>query len=187
MDSTTVNVGSDISSYLDSITKPVHEGYEFSEYSISAGSISNVTEDATVTLVYSESGGEDEPKAYVFVNGDNNLVVNISEIKTQLTGEQTVSFKLNKAIDVDYDSITVEELEVPEGEEGIKVNTQLNGLVISCTDANIGTHGFYEITFKKNDAEVNMTESFNNGLRVETVTIGSGNTAETYDAIEAGQ
>jgi len=77
-------------------------------------------------------------------------------------------------------------MEVPEGEAGIKANTKLNGLVISFTDANIGTHGFYEIAFKKNNTEVNMKESFNNGLRVETVTIGSGNTAETYNVIKAG-
>ena len=77
-------------------------------------------------------------------------------------------------------------MEVPEGEEGTKANTQLDGLVISCTDANIGTHGFYAIIFKKNDTVINMTESFNNGLRVETLTIGSGNTAETYDVIEPG-
>jgi hypothetical protein len=31
-----------------------------------------------------------------------------------------------------------------------------------------------------------MAESFNNGLRIETLTIGSGSTAETYDVIEAG-
>jgi hypothetical protein len=77
-------------------------------------------------------------------------------------------------------------LEVPEGDAGIKVNTQLDGLVISCTDTNVGTHGFYEITFKKNDVEISMAESFNNGLRIETLTIGSGNTAETYNVIEAG-
>ena len=45
----------------------------------------------------------------------------------------------------------------------------------------MGTHGFYNIVLEKNSTAINMTESFNEGLVVEQVTIGSGNSTETFE------
>ena len=51
--STTVPINSDITEWLNSLDIPVHEGYAFDHFEITAGSITNVTDDATVYIRYS--------------------------------------------------------------------------------------------------------------------------------------
>ena len=60
--STTVAYGSDITEYLNSLDKPVHEGFEFSEFSINKGSIKRVIDNSTVIIEYVASGGGTVPE-----------------------------------------------------------------------------------------------------------------------------
>ena len=56
---TTVDKGSNIISWLDSLDKPTHDGYTYSGYGIRGiGDITNVTDNMTVYLDYTVSGGD---------------------------------------------------------------------------------------------------------------------------------
>ena len=60
--STTVAYGSDITEYLNSLDKPVHEGFEFNGFSINKGSIKRVIDNSTVIIEYVASDGGTVPE-----------------------------------------------------------------------------------------------------------------------------
>ena len=101
---TTVDKGSDITSWLDGLGKPTHDGYTFSSYEITAGSINNVTEDATVYLRYTVSGGDAVEIINVIDNGVNldthtqsyNVSGNSIDGNTKLSGQVELKFTLSQ-------------------------------------------------------------------------------------------
>ena len=100
---TTVDKGSDITSWLNSLDRPTHDGYTFSGYEITAGSTTNVTEDATVYLRYTVSGGDAVETINVINNGvdlethTQRYVVSGNSIdgNTKLSGQVELKFTLS--------------------------------------------------------------------------------------------
>ena len=99
---TTVDKGSDITSWLNGLDRPTHDGYTFSGHEITAGSTTNVTEDATVYLRYTVSGGDAVERLHVDdlgVNLDTNtqsytVSGNSIDGSTKLSGQVELKFKL---------------------------------------------------------------------------------------------
>ena len=101
---TTVDKDSDITSWLNSLDRPTHDGYTFSGYEITAGSTTNVTEDATVYLRYTVSGGDAVEIINVIDNGVNldthtqsyNVSGNSIDGNTKLSGQVELKFTLSQ-------------------------------------------------------------------------------------------
>ena len=101
---TTVDKGSDITSWLNSLDRPTHDGYTFSGYEITAGSTTNVTEDATVYLRYTVSGGDAVATINVIDNGvdlethTQTYIVSGNSIdgSTKLSGQVELKFTLSQ-------------------------------------------------------------------------------------------
>lgn len=179
---TTVDKGSDITSWLDGLGKPTHDGYEFSSYEITAGSITNVTEDATVYLRYTVSGGGSGTTSFrSSVNGDGDICVTASNGEWGFTGSATVAIKMSKAFDsVEYDTFDIMEFNNDEGEQGAKVDAAISGDTIKFTDDNISTHSFYRIGLFLNSQRVGQT-AWDAGFKPIKITITVDGTHHEYD------
>ena len=100
---TTVDKGSDITSWLDGLDRPTYDGHIFSGYEITAGSITNVTEDATVYLRYAVSGGDEAVTISVVNNGVDPethtqryaVFGNSIDGNTKLSGQVELKFTLS--------------------------------------------------------------------------------------------
>ena len=100
---TTVDKGSDITSWLDGLDRPTYDGHIFSGYEITAGSITNVTEDATVYLRYTVSGGDEAVTISVVNNGVDPethtqryaVFGNSIDGNTKLSGQVELKFTLS--------------------------------------------------------------------------------------------
>ena len=103
MATTTVDKGSDITSWLDGLDRPTYDGHIFSGYEITAGSITNVTEDATVYLRYAVSGGDEAVTISVVNNGVDPethtqryaVFGNSIDGNTKLSGQVELKFTLS--------------------------------------------------------------------------------------------
>lgn len=101
---TTVDKGSDITSWLNSLDRPTHDGYTFSGHEITAGSTTNVTEDATVYLRYTVSGGDAVATINVIDNGidlenhTQTYIVSGNSVdgNTKLSGQVELKFMLSQ-------------------------------------------------------------------------------------------
>lgn len=146
---TTVDKGSDITSWLDGLGKPTHDGYTFSSYEITAGSINNVTEDATVYLRYTVSGGgTGEQTVKTYVNGDGDICVNIENLADEISGSATVQVYFSKALNtVTYKSFDVMEFSTGSSESGQKTDANISSNIVSFTDEDCSTHRWYRVGF----------------------------------------
>jgi hypothetical protein len=167
---------------LDGLSKPTHNGYTFSSYEITAGNITNVTEDATVYLRYTESGGGSETNSITsYVNGDGDIAVDTNKSGWDFTGSATVAFKMSKAFDsVEYDTFDVMEFGTTDGEQGTKADAAISGDTITFTDDNISTHNFYRVGLFLNSQRVGQT-AWDAGFKPIKVTVTVDETPHEYD------
>lgn len=179
---TTVDKGSDITSWLDGLGKPTHDGYEFSSYEITAGSITNVTDSATVYLRYTVSGGGSTTnRVTTYVNGDGDICVNAADDGWDFTGSATVAIKMAKAFDsVEYDTFDIMEFDIGEGEQGTKADAAISGDTITFTDDNIVTHTFYRIGLFLKSQRVGQT-AWDAGFKPIKVTVTVDGNPHEYD------
>ena len=144
---TTVDKGSDITSWLDDLGKPTHDGYTFSSYEITAGSINNVTEDATVYLRYTVSGGGTQ-SVRTYVNGDGDICVDIENLQDDISGSATVQVYFSKALNtITYDSFDVIEFVTGSSESGQKTDVNISSNIVTFTDEDCSTHRWYKVGF----------------------------------------
>lgn len=179
---TTVDKGNDITSWLNDLGKPTHDGYTFSSYEITAGSITNVTEDATVYLKYTVSGGGSTTnRVTTYVNGDGDMCVNAADGGWDFTGSATVAIKMAKAFEsVEYDTFDIMEFDTASGEQGTKADAAISGDTITFTDENIVTHKFYRIGLLLSGQRVGQT-AWDAGFKPIKVTVTVDGTPHEYD------
>lgn len=179
---TTVDKGSDITSWLNGLGKPTHDGYEFSSYEITAGTITNVTDNATVYLRYTVSGGGSTTnRVTTYVNGDGDICVNAADGGWDFTGSATVAIKMAKAFDsVEYNTFDIMEFDTGEGEQGTKTDAAISGDTITFTDDNITTHSFYRIGLFLNSNRVGQA-AWDAGFKPIKVTVTVDETPHEYD------
>lgn len=144
---TTVPINSDITSWLNSLTVPTHDGYVFDRWEITAGYITNVTDNATVYIRYTEPGGGTETQSIsTYVNGDGDIVVDTFRSGWDFTGSATIAIQMSKTFDsVVYESYDIYEFNTADGENGAKTDATISGDTITFTDEKIETHNFYRI------------------------------------------
>lgn len=180
---TTVDKGSDITSWLNDLGKPTHDGYTFSSYEITAGSINNVTEDATVYLRYTVSdGGTGTQSIYAGINGDGDIAVNAINSGWGFTGSATVAIQMSKTFDsVEYEFYDIMEFSTADGENGAKTDAVISGDTITFTDEKIETHNFYRIgLFDASGDRVGQT-AWDAGFKPIKITVTVDGTAHEYD------
>lgn len=152
---TTANfpVHSDIRDWLDTqVDYPEHAGYHIDHLEITSGSLDNLTEDATIYVIYVKSDGGN--RVYTFINGDGDIVVNIQQTEAELSGSAKVEITTSKNFsDVSYESYDI--VEFTETETQTKADIAIVGNVVSFTDDDISTHNLYRIgLFDSNSGRV---------------------------------
>ena len=163
---TTVDKGSDITSWLDGLGKPTHDGYTFSSYEITAGSINNVTEDATVYLRYTVSGGGTQ-SVRTYVNGDGDICVNIENLQDDISGSATVQVYFSKALNtITYGSFDVMEFGAGGGQ---KTDASISSNIVSFTDEDCSTHEWYRVGLYDESGNRLGQSLWDNGLYITRI------------------
>ena len=144
---TTVPINSDITSWLNSLTIPTHDGYEFDNWEITAGYITNVTDNATVYIRYRQSGGGTQ-SVRTYVNGDGDICVNIENLADEISGSATVQVYFSKALNtITYGSFDVMEFGTGSSESGQKTDANISSNIVTFTDEDCSTHRWYRVGF----------------------------------------
>ena len=144
---TTVPINSDITSWLNSLTVPTHEGYVFSNWEITAGYITNVTDNATVYIRYTQSGGGTQ-SVRTYVNGDGDICVDIENLQDDISGSATVQVYFSKELNtVTYESFDVMEFGTGSSESGQKTDANISSNIVTFTDEDCSTHRWYKVGF----------------------------------------
>ena len=185
--STTVPLGSDITSWLNSLSVPAHDGYEMipvEDWEITAGFITSVNDNATVYIRYQAmSGGDSEDtntgSVVMSMNSDGDLFV--QKIDSPISsGEATIKLKMTHnlgAVDCSY--VTVKKNSTGEVLENT-VNNNDNGISeITFTDDSIDTQTYYIISAYDSDNNKMTNALWQCNLKPRSMTITQGdNTVE---------
>lgn len=178
--STTVPINSDITSWLNSLEIPVHEGYVFDSWEITAGYITNVTDNATVYIRYSVEGGVNEIRGRV--NGDGDIAIDGENSGWTYTGSADIIITFSKNFDtVDYDKYDIGDFSATGGEQFIKPST-IEGNKISFTDDVIDTHRWYRIGLFKGGQRVGQT-AWDSGFKPVSISVTQNGKTDNYDVI----
>ena len=181
---TTVPSGSDITSWLNSVEIPTHDGYVFDRWEISAGSITNVTQNAIVYIRYTESAEDSgRPLFCSYVNNVGNIIIEATEGRLGLTGSATVAIKMSKDFDsVEYDNFVLMDSKATGEETMTKTDVAISGDTITFTDENIATYEKYYIRLLLNDEGIGQT-AWDAGFKPIKITITVDGTPHEYDIV----
>lgn len=177
--STTVPINSDITDWLNGLDIPVHEGYTFDYFEITAGYITNVTDNATVYIRYSVEG---ENVIIGRVNGDGDISINGEKSGWTYTGSADVVITMSKNFDtVDYDNHDIYDFSAT-GEELMMKPSTIEGNTISFTDNVIDTHNFYRIGLFKNGQRVGQT-AWDSGFKPVSISVTQNGKTDNYEVV----
>ena len=178
--STTVPINSDITTWLNSLEIPVHEGYVFDYFEITAGSITNVADDATVYIRYSVEGGENVITGRV--NGDGDIAIDVNNSGWTYTGSADIVITMSKNFDtVDYNSHDIYDFSAT-GEELMMKPSTIEGNTISFTDDVIDTHNSYRIGLFKNGQRVGQT-AWDSGFKPVYISVTQNGKTDNYNVV----
>lgn len=178
--STTVPINSDITTWLNSLEIPAHEGYRFNYFEITAGNITNVTDDATVYIRYSVEGGQTIITGHL--NGDGDISINGENSGWTYTGSADVVITMSKNFDtVDYDRYDIGDFSSTGEEQFIKPST-IDGNKISFTDEVIDTHRFYRIGLFKDGQRVGQT-AWDSGFKPVSISVTQNRKTDNYNIV----
>ena len=177
--STTVPVNSDITTWLSGLDIPAHEGYRFDRFQINVGSLTNVTDDATVYIRYSVEG---ESVITGHVNGDGDIAINGENSGWTYTGSADVVITMSKNFDtVDYDTYDIGDFSSTGEEKFIKPST-IDGNKISFTDEVIDTHRFYRIGLFKGGQRVGQA-AWDSGFKPVSISVTQNGKTDNYNIV----
>ena len=177
--STTVPINSDITEWLNSLEIPVHEGHAFDYFEITAGSIDNITDDATVYIRYSV-----EVKNVItsYLNRDDDILIDCENSGWTYTGSADIVITMSNNFDtVDYNNHDIYDLYATGEELRMKPST-IEGNTISFTDDVIDTHKWYRIRLFKGNIRVHKT-AWNSGFKPISVSVTQNGKTDTYEII----
>ena len=182
---TTVSINSDITSWLNSLTVPTHNGYEFDRWEITAGYITNVTDNATVYIRYRQSGGGTVTQSIsTYVNGDGDIAVDTFRSGWDFTGSAQIAIQMSKTFDsVEYESYDIMEFNTADNEEGLKSDAAISGDTITFTDEKIETHHFYRIGLFNNSGNRVGQTAWDAGFKPIKITVTVDGTNHEYDIV----
>lgn len=176
--STTVPVNSDITAWLNSLEIPVHEGHEFDYFDITAGDITNVTDDATVYIRYSVEGNVITGN----VNGDGDIALNCEKSGWTYTGSADIVITFSKNFNtVVFDNHDIYDFSATGKEISMKPS-KIESNTISFTDDIIDTHDFYRIGLFKDGQRVGQT-AWDSGFKPVSVSVTQNGKTDTYEVI----
>lgn len=176
--STTVPVNSDITEWLDSLDVPAHEGHVFDYFEITAGDITNVTDDATVYIRYSV----EENVITGFVNGDGDIAIGAKNSGWTYTGSADIVITFSKNFDtVDYDKHDIWDFSATGEEVGMKPST-IEGNTISFTDNVIDTHNFYRVGLFKDGKRVGQA-AWDSGFKPVSISVTQNGKTDNYEVV----
>lgn len=125
----------------------MHDGYVFDSWEITAGYITNVTDNATVYIRYRQSGGGTQ-SVRTYVNNDGDICVDIENLQDDISGSATVQVYFSKALNtVTYESFDVMEFGISSSESGQKTDTNISSNIVTFTDEDCSTHRWYRVGF----------------------------------------
>lgn len=177
--STTVPINSDITTWLNSLEIPVHEGYTFNYFEITAGSITNVADNATVYIRYSVEG---ENVITSRVNGDGDISIDCENSGWAYTGSADIVITMSNNFDtVDYDNHDIYEFSAT-GEELMMKPSTIEGNTISFTDDVIDTHNHYRIGLFKGGARVGQT-AWDSGFKPISISVTQNGKTDNYNIV----
>lgn len=161
------------------MTVPTHDGYEFSGWEITAGYITNVTDNATVYIRYKQSGGGTQ-SVKTYVNGDGDICVNIENLQDDISGSVTVQVYFSKALNtITYDSFDVMEFGAGGGQ---KTDASISSNIVSFTDEDCSTHEWYRVGFYNENGNRIGQSLWDNGLYITIIKFTfSDNTYKVYE------
>ena len=179
---TTVPINSDITSWLNSLTIPTHDGYEFDNWEITAGYITNVTDNATVYIRYRQSGGGTQ-SVRTYVNGDGDICVNIENLADEISGSATVQVYFSKALNtITYGSFDVMEFGTGSSESGQKTDANISSNIVTFTDEDCSTHRWYRVGFYDESGNRIGQSLWDDGLYITRIKFTfSDNNYKVYD------
>ena len=176
--STTVPINSDITTWLNSLDIPVHEGYEFDYFEITAGEIENVTDDATVYIRYSV----EENVIIGNVNGDGDIALNCENSGWTYNGSADIVITFSKNFDtVEFNDHDIYDFSATGEEVSMKPST-IEGNTISFTDDVIDTHDFYRIGLFKDGQRVGQA-AWDSGFKPVSVSVTQNGKTDTYEVV----
>lgn len=180
---TTVPINSDITSWLNSLTIPTHDGYKFSGWEITAGYITSVNDNATVYIKYTEDSGGGTQTVKTYVNGDGDICVNIENLADEISGSATVQVYFSKALNtVTYKSFDVMEFDTGSSESGQKADANMSSNIVTFTDEDCSTHRWYRVGFYDESGNRLGQSLWDDGLYITIIKFTfSDNTYKVYD------
>jgi hypothetical protein len=168
---------------LNSLAIPTHDGYVFSGWEITAGYITNVTDNTTVYIKYIEDsgGGTVVQTVQTYVNDDGNICLNIENLADDITGSAEVQVYFTKSLNtVGYSSFDVMELGAGIGE---KTDVRASANIITFTDDDCSTHDNYSFRFCDADGNKIGQNLWDDGLYVTKIKFTfSDNKYKVYEA-----
>ena len=177
--STTVPVNSDITDWLTNLEIHTHAGYRFDHFEITAGSINNVTGDATVYIRYSVEG---ENLITGYVNGDGDIALDCEHSGWTYTGSADIVITFSKNFDtVTYDRHDIWDFSVTGEEVAMKAST-IEGNTISFTDDVIDTHDTYRVGLYNGGVRLGQT-AWNSGFKPVSISVTQNGKTDTYNVI----
>jgi hypothetical protein len=189
---TTVARGGDITSWLNSLTIPTHDGYEFDKWVITAGYIYSVNDNATVYIMYRTAGGGqggdpggdpsgDTPTVRTYVNGDGDICIQMDNLQGEISGQTQVQVSFSKSLNtVGYSSFDV--YEFGEG-QGTKADATASANIITFADDECSVHEFYRFGFVDADGNKIGQTLWDDGLYVTKIKFTfSDNSYKEYEA-----
>lgn len=191
---TTVALGGDITSWLNSLTIPTHDGYEFDKWVITAGYIYSVNDNATVYIMYRTAGGGqggdpsgdpsgDTPTVRTYVDGD--ICIQMDNLQGEISGQTQVQVYFSKELNtVSYDSFDV--YEIGEG-YGTKADATVSANIITFAADEFSVHEFYSFRFVDADGKQLGQSLWDDGLYVTKIKLTfSDNSYKVYEAEKSG-
>ena len=157
----------------------------FDSWEITAGYITNVTDNATVYIRYTASGGGTETQSIsTYVNGDGDISINAANGGLDFTGSATIAIQMSKPFDsVEYDSYDIMEFSTADGENGAKTDAVISGDTITFTDEKIETHNFYRIGLFGASGDRVGQAAWDAGFKPIKITVTVDGTNHEYDIV----
>lgn len=172
---------SDITDFLDNLDLPVHEGYALYDFDITAGTITNVTGDATVYIRYSVEGTIHELSGYL--NDDGDIAIETENSGWTYTGSADIVITMSKNFDtVDYDTHDIYDKSIVTGEKLLIRPSVVEGNTISFTDGSIGLPFWYSIELVKDGERIGET-ALDSGFKPVSLSVTQNGKTDTYDVV----
>lgn len=176
--STTVPIDSDITTWLNSLDIPVHEGYVLNYFETTGVNMYNVVYDATVYIRYSVEG---RYAITSYVNKDD-IALDCKRSGWKYPGGADIEITFSKNFDkVEFDNHKILDLSATSGEDPVKPSL-IGGNRIEFEDHVIKTPGIYTIELTNKGNKVGKV-AWNYGFKPILVSVTDFDRTNLYKVV----